>query len=234
MARAGSHIGGTTVDMAKLEVLLDEEPGRDAIRLPLRAGDILLDRLLEHGIEVAHDCGGSLACASCCIMVREGAESLNTMSADEQDMLDRASASAPGSRLACQAIAGTGSVTIEIPRLPPATPAAAAGHAVVLTERAAQHFAIQLAKRNSGLTVRLGVQPSGCSGFSYRIDYAETPGTDDLVVDTRGIRVAIDRRSLPFIQGTTVDLVRHRLEQRLRFDNPNARDSCGCGASFAT
>jgi len=222
------------VDMAKLEVLLDEEPGRDAIRLPLRAGEILLDRLLEHGIELAHDCGGRLACASCCVMVREGLGALNAMSEDEQDMLDRASLSAPRSRLACQAIAGTGSVAIEIPRLPPpATPAAATAHAVVLTERAAQHFARQLAKRERGLLVRLGVRPAGCSGYSYRVDYAETPGADDLVVDTRGIRVAVDRRSLPLIQGTTVDVVKHGLQRRLRFDNPNARDYCGCGTSFA-
>ena len=94
--------------MAKLEVLLDEEPGRDAIRLPLAAGDVLLERLLEHGIEVGHDCGGRLACASCRVVVREGVESLNAISEDEQDMLDRASASEPGSRLACQAVAGFG------------------------------------------------------------------------------------------------------------------------------
>ena len=220
--------------MAKLEVLLDEEPGRDAIRLPLAAGDVLLERLLEHGIEVGHDCGGRLACASCRVVVREGVESLNAISEDEQDMLDRASASEPGSRLACQAVAGNGSMMIEIPRAPALPPATSAeGTMVTLTERAAQHFATQLAKRNSGLTVRLGVQPSGCSGYSYRVDYAETPGADDLVVDTRGIRVAIDRGSLPLIQGTTVDVVKHGLQRRLRFDNPNARDYCGCGTSFA-
>jgi len=47
-----------------------------------------------------------------------------------------------------------------------------------------------------------------------------------------GVRVVIDRASLPFVQGTRVDLVQEGLARRVRFDNPNARQTCGCGESF--
>jgi iron-sulfur cluster assembly protein len=48
------------------------------------------------------------------------------------------------------------------------------------------------------------------------------------------VRIAVDPASLPRVQGTTVDLVQEGLARRLRFDNPNARQSCGCGESFGT
>jgi iron-sulfur cluster assembly accessory protein len=48
------------------------------------------------------------------------------------------------------------------------------------------------------------------------------------------VRIAVDSASLPRVQGTTVDLVQEGLARRLRFDNPNARRSCGCGESFGT
>jgi iron-sulfur cluster assembly accessory protein len=54
------------------------------------------------------------------------------------------------------------------------------------------------------------------------------------VFESAGVRIAVDPASLPRVQGTTVDLVREGLARRLRFDNPNARQSCGCGESFGT
>ena len=46
------------------------------------------------------------------------------------------------------------------------------------------------------------------------------------------VRIAVDAASLPYVQGTRVDLAREGLAQRLRYDNPNVRQSCGCGESF--
>lgn len=205
------------------------------VSITLPKGERLLEGLLRQGHEVAHDCEGSLACASCRVIVREGLEYLSPATEDEQDILDRASLTEPGSRLACQAIAAGGDLVVEIPRGEPArlaSPLQALGRPISLSERAARHFAVQLARRPSAAAVRLSVHSAGCSGFRYRMDFAEALREDDVVFESGRIRIAVDPGSLPFVQGTTVDLVQEGLTRRLRFDNPNARRSCGCGESF--
>jgi iron-sulfur cluster assembly protein len=84
------------------------------------------------------------------------------------------------------------------------------------------------------VAVRLAVRPSGCSGFGYRIDPTDSIREDDTVFESDGVSIAVDALSLPYLQGATVDLVQEGLARRLRFDNPNARQSCGCGESFGT
>ena len=73
-----------------------------ALNLTLNEGEVLLEALLKEGVALAHDCGGTLACASCRVLVLEGMEQLSPASEDELDMLERSSASVPGARLACQ------------------------------------------------------------------------------------------------------------------------------------
>jgi iron-sulfur cluster assembly protein len=219
-----------------LTVVQNQDPQSRADKLPLIEGESLLEGLLRHGISVAHECGGTLACATCCVIVREGLETLSPASEDEQDMLDRAGASGPCARLSCQAIAGASDLVVEIPRqearqivIPFATVAAS----VTLSERAARHFAIQL-ERYPGAAVRLGVKPAGCAGFAYSVDHTDTIRDDDRVFESRGIRIVVDPVSLPHVQGTTLDLVQDGLARRLRFRNPNATETCGCGESFGT
>jgi len=205
------------------------------VKLRLAAGENLLDRLLEQRVELAHDCGGTLACATCRVIVREGLESLGAASEDELDMLERASTFEPGARLACQAISGEGDVVIEIPQdaaLRIAAPSQGTG--IDLSPSAARHFAAQLAKHPGAVAVRLAVQPAGCSGYKYRVDPAEAIGAQDVVFESNGIRVVVDPTSLPHVQGTTLDVVQDGLARRLRFDNPNAAQTCGCGESFST
>jgi len=62
----------------------------------------------------------------------------------------------------------------------------------------------------------------------------DTLDARDVTFECGGVRLVVDAASLPFVQGTTVRLVQEGLARRLRFDNPNARQSCGCGESFAT
>src|SRR5690606_35890929 len=88
-------------------------------------GEVLLDRLAEEGVAVAHECGGKLACSSCQIIVREGAERLSAASEDELDMLERAAVEDPNARLACQAVSKGGEILVEVPD--PAIPARALG-----------------------------------------------------------------------------------------------------------
>jgi iron-sulfur cluster assembly protein len=202
-------------------------------KLKLAKGERLLDRILGAGIALDHECGGALACASCRVIVRAGAQTLSTASEDELDMLDRAAAEDPRSRLACQALADGGEVEVELPAT--AVPARAAGSTPVsVTERASRFLAGQLAKHPGAVAVRLAVHPSGCSGFRYRVDPADSILEGDRVFESGGVRIAVDALSLPYLHGTVLDVVQEGLARRLRFDNPNARQSCGCGESFGT
>ena len=196
-------------------------------------GEALLERLLQDGIAIAHDCGGKLACTSCQVVILEGMDHLSAPTEDELDMLDRASTPEPGARLACQASALGGKVVIALSGS--GIPARGAGTSpVFVTERAARHLAAQLARHPGAVAVRLAVEPSGCSGFGYRIDPADAIREDDVVFERAGARIAVDALSFPYLQGATLDLVQEGLARRLRFDNPNARQSCGCGESFGT
>jgi iron-sulfur cluster assembly protein len=104
---------------------------------------------------------------------------------------------------------------------------------ITLTEQAATRIREQLQRRGSGLGLRVGVRTSGCSGYSYVIDYADEVRPDDEVFEAHGAKVVIDAKSLPILDGTTLDFRREGLNQMFRFLNPNARDECGCGESFA-
>jgi iron-sulfur cluster assembly protein len=205
------------------------------ISITLPEGERLLEGLLRQGHEIAHDCERSLACASCRVIVREGLEHLSPAGEDEQDILDRASLTEPGSRLTCQAIAAGGDLVVEIPcEEPPrlARPSQEHGRPISLSERAVRHFAVQLTRHPSAAAVRLSVHSAGCSGFSYRVDFAEALREDDVVFESGRICFAVDPLSLPYVQGAHLDVVQEGLARRLRFDNPNARQTCGCGESF--
>ena len=105
--------------------------------------------------------------------------------------------------------------------------------AIQLTEQAAARIREQLAKRGQGLGLRLGVKASGCSGYSYTIDYADKISDEDKVFEAHGARVVVDPASMPVLDGTTLDFKREGLNQMFRFINPNVKDECGCGESFS-
>lgn len=202
----------------------------ESLKLSLDEGEVLLGRLLQDGVDIAHDCGGVLACSSCRVVVREGLERLDAASEDEIDMLDRAGVAEPGARLACQVEGSAAELVIQIPRNE--APARGVIRPVSMSARAAKHFAAQLAKHPGAVGVRLAVEAAGCSGFGYRVDPADAVRDDDHVFESGGVRIVVDTASLPYLQGTTLDVVEEGLAQRVRFDNPNARRSCGCGETF--
>jgi iron-sulfur cluster assembly protein len=105
--------------------------------------------------------------------------------------------------------------------------------AVSLTPSAHERVRSFLAKRGSGIGLRLGVRRTGCSGFAYVLNYADDVGADDVVFDQDGVRVIVDRESLALIDGTEVDFVKQGLNEAFRFRNPNVRGECGCGESFS-
>ena len=79
-------------------------------------GVTICDAALKHGIEIEHACEKSCACTNCHVYVREGMDSLNENSEDEDDMLDKAWGLEPDSRLSCQAMVGDEDLVIEIPK----------------------------------------------------------------------------------------------------------------------
>jgi len=105
--------------------------------------------------------------------------------------------------------------------------------AVTLTERAAAHVVRYLDKRGHGLGLRLGVTTSGCSGMAYKLEYADVEEPTDSVWESFGVKVFVDAKSLPYLDGTELDYVREGLQEGFKFANPNAKSSCGCGESFA-
>jgi iron-sulfur cluster assembly protein len=105
--------------------------------------------------------------------------------------------------------------------------------ALTLTEKAATHIQAVLANRAGAQALRVGVKPSGCSGLSYTVDYADEIGDADTLFEQHGVKVVVDRKSLPFLDGIEIDYVREGLNQRFDFRNPNVKATCGCGESFA-
>jgi len=105
--------------------------------------------------------------------------------------------------------------------------------AITLTESAARHVAAQMQRRGKGAGLRLGVRTSGCSGFAYQLDFADEADPSDLAFESHGVKVFVDRKNLPFVDGTELDFVREGLNEGFRFNNPNVAAECGCGESFS-
>ena len=103
---------------------------------------------------------------------------------------------------------------------------------ISLSESAARHVAAYLDKRGKGIGIRLGVKPSGCSGMSYKLEYADEQQEGDMVFESNGIHILIDPKSLVYLDGTELDYVKEGLNEGFQFHNPNVKNECGCGESF--
>lgn len=104
--------------------------------------------------------------------------------------------------------------------------------AISLTESAASRVREYMDRRGGGIGLRLGVKKTGCSGFAYVINYADAVEKDDVVFEDRSVKIVVDSKSLPLIDGTEVDFVRQGLSEAFKFRNPNVKGECGCGESF--
>jgi iron-sulfur cluster assembly protein IscA len=104
--------------------------------------------------------------------------------------------------------------------------------AITLTQKAAEHVGRYLQKRGKGIGLRLGVRTTGCSGLAYKLEYVDEPQADDRVFESFGIKVFVDPKSLPYLDGTQLDYTREGLNEGFKFSNPNEKATCGCGESF--
>lgn len=104
--------------------------------------------------------------------------------------------------------------------------------AISLTNSAADRVRTYLEKRGSGVGLRLGVTKTGCSGYSYVINYADEISDSDVVFEDKGVVVVVQPDALALIDGTEVDFVKNGLSEAFSFRNPNISGECGCGESF--
>src|SRR3954463_15983172 len=82
------------------------------------------------------------------------------------------------------------------------------------------------------LSLRISVQPGGCSGLRYQLFFDERSLDGDVVTDFDGVSVVVDRMSVPYLNGAMIDFVDSIDKQGFTIDNPNATGSCACGDSF--
>ncbi len=80
--------------------------------------------------------------------------------------------------------------------------------------------------------MRLGISATGCSGYSYVINYADQINDEDIVFEDKGVTIVVDAEALRLVDGTEVNFVEKGLNQTFTFRNPNISGECGCGESF--
>ncbi len=82
------------------------------------------------------------------------------------------------------------------------------------------------------LGIRLAVKTAGCSGLTYKLDFASEIRERDEVVELDGARLVVDPEAVMFLLGTEMDFVESKLGASFQFKNPNEKGRCGCGESF--
>ncbi len=106
---------------------------------------------------------------------------------------------------------------------------------VTLTESAGRKIKEMLEEENNDkLFLRIGVNPGGCSGFSYGMGFDDDLRDDDHQEEQHGVKVVVDANSAPYLKGAEIDYKENMVGGGFAISNPNAVSSCGCGSSFRT
>lgn len=104
---------------------------------------------------------------------------------------------------------------------------------ITLTEHAARHVKRYLRQQQEGTRLRVRVKPTGCSGYMYVVEPAQVVQANDAIFQSRGVALVIDDQSLGMLDGTEIDYTREGLNEGFKFNNPNVKQTCGCGESFS-
>lgn len=103
---------------------------------------------------------------------------------------------------------------------------------IAITEAAADEIRRQRDKRGTPTArIRVGVRGGGCTGFTYVFEWADEPKPTDSEFSAFGVAIVVDPKSLVYLGGMTLDFVRGMMGHGFKFNNPNAKGSCGCGES---
>ncbi len=105
---------------------------------------------------------------------------------------------------------------------------------LALTPNAVRAVKRIIARKNLGqAALRVRVEGGGCSGLSYKLEFDTETTAQDLLMETEGLRVLVDAQSAVYLEGMTLDFSDALVGGGFKFQNPNAKKSCGCGESFA-
>ncbi len=105
---------------------------------------------------------------------------------------------------------------------------------VSVTPQAAKEIKKMIDREGRGnVALRVGVRSGGCSGLSYQLSFDANISPQDRVMEVDGLRVVVDEKSSAYLTGMTLDFSNNLVDGGLKFINPNAKQSCGCGESFS-
>ena len=104
---------------------------------------------------------------------------------------------------------------------------------IEVTDVAAEKIKTSIQRRGRGLGIQIGVRTTGCSGLAYTLEFVDNPNLHCVAhYDDKGVRVFIDPKHLPYLNGMTIDYQKRGLNEGFEFINGNEKDRCGCGESF--
>ena len=106
---------------------------------------------------------------------------------------------------------------------------------ITISELASERLKDMLAEQETpNMFLRLGVQPGGCSGFSYAMGFDDNETEEDIYLNVNDLKVVVDKESLPYLNGLEIDFEESGMSGGFTINNPNASATCGCGSSFRT
>ena len=106
---------------------------------------------------------------------------------------------------------------------------------ISITSSAADQIKKILSNAPDGMdSIVVGVDKSGCSGYSYKLDFANSSNILNFeCIDKDGVKVFVEPKATMFLIGSTMDYKKDKLSSRFVFENPNEKNTCGCGESFS-
>ena len=104
---------------------------------------------------------------------------------------------------------------------------------ITLTEIAAEKVTNLLSNKPDRIGLRVGVRGGGCSGFTYFLEFEDKINAKDRELESHGIKIIVDPKSFLYLMGIEIDYLDNLNGAGFKFNNPNARRTCGCGESFS-
>ena len=105
---------------------------------------------------------------------------------------------------------------------------------ITVTDRAASQIKKIISEaKDEVLGVIIGVDKTGCSGYAYKLDYAKNENKKNFeIIKSKGVKIYIEPAATMFLIGSEMDYTKDKLSSRFVFNNPNEKNTCGCGESF--
>jgi iron-sulfur cluster assembly protein len=103
---------------------------------------------------------------------------------------------------------------------------------ITVTSTASKKIKDNLARRGSGIGIRVGVRTTGCSGLAYVLEYVDETWKGSTSFRCDGFSIVVDNKDLPVVGNIEIDYVRQGLNEGFEFHNDKEKDRCGCGESF--